>query len=115
MPFFEWHYDDILFKIIEGIRPSCPSAMSPSWVEWGLTEAIWSLMEVCWKHDFMQHPSADTIVGQLSSMLGDDMRPPGGWGEFCLAGSQDTVGQQYPSVTDLDTMLWGHSIPNDLV
>lgn len=80
-------------------------------MEWGLTEAIWSLIKSCWEHDPTQRPSADAIVAQLSSASADDTRPPGGWGEFHPAHSQDGVDRRYPSVVDLDAMLWG--TPND--
>jgi hypothetical protein len=99
-----------MLKVGLGKRPSCPCATSASWVDWGLTEATWSLMEECWKDDPTERPSAEVIVAQLSSMMAKDMRPTGGWGDFTSSQFQEAVGgRQYPSIDVLEAMLWGTS------
>lgn len=108
VPFFEFGRDStVMLKVGLGKRPSRPCETSPSWVEWGLTEDIWSLKQHCWNDDPTQRPSADAIAARLSSTSTNDTRPTGSWELSSPVQFQDVIGRQYPSIDATDAMLWG--------
>ncbi|KAF9469363.1 kinase-like domain-containing protein [Collybia nuda] len=115
VPFFEFGRDStVMFKVGLGKRPSCPLSASQSWVAWGLTESLWSLMESCWKEDPSERPSAEVIVAQLSSAVVKDTRPLGSWHDLAASQLQEAVGaREYPSVDAFEAMLWGTSTSNE--
>ncbi|KAG6805736.1 hypothetical protein H0H92_014201 [Tricholoma furcatifolium] len=54
---------------MNGERPTKPTESSPSWNVWGLTEAIWSLMERCWDADPAQRPTVDLVLDIMDESL----------------------------------------------
>ncbi|KAG6808442.1 hypothetical protein H0H92_004106 [Tricholoma furcatifolium] len=67
----------VIHSVCAGYRPTRPPGSGPPWTEWGLTEAIWSLMENCWRQDPKKRPSAAEIVQSLTPLLPEsDTRPP---------------------------------------
>ncbi|KAG6825648.1 hypothetical protein H0H92_002949 [Tricholoma furcatifolium] len=56
-------------QVLKGQRPSRPADASRSWSIWGLTQAIWSLMEGCWSADPTKRPMMDLVVEQLEKAL----------------------------------------------
>ena len=60
-----------------GKRPSRPARNSAPFIEWGLTDSMWSLMEWCWDRDPWNRPTISSICGNgfLSSLIDD--RPSG--------------------------------------
>ncbi|KAF9469364.1 kinase-like domain-containing protein [Collybia nuda] len=108
VPFFEFSRDStVMLKVGLGQRPSCPYKTSPPWVDWGLTDDIWLLKQDCWREDPAQRPSADGIIARFSDVIINDERPVESWGETYTAQFQDIIGQRYPSVDILESMLWG--------
>ena len=61
-----------------GKRPSLPAKNSAPFIEWGLTDSMWRLMESCWHPNPENRPSMSSISGEdfLSSLVDD--RPSGG-------------------------------------
>lgn len=105
-----------MLKVGLGKRPSRPDSTSQSWTTWGLSEAIWSLMESCWKDNPLERPSAEVVVAQLSSVIAKDTRPLGSWHDFAVSQLQEAVGaRQYPSIDALEAMLWGTSTSNEIL
>jgi hypothetical protein len=99
-----------MLKVGLGKRPSRPSPTSPSWVEWGFTEATWSLMKDCWQDDPTKRPSADVVAAHLSNILDEDTRPSGSWRDFSSTQFQDAIGvHPHPTIDALEAMLWGTS------
>ncbi|KAG6859766.1 hypothetical protein C0995_004359, partial [Termitomyces sp. Mi166 len=56
----------VVQRVLSGTRPRCPEPSSPPWDEWGLTEEIWSLMELCWREEASRRPSAIDIIQFLT-------------------------------------------------
>ncbi|EDR06697.1 uncharacterized protein LACBIDRAFT_299795 [Laccaria bicolor S238N-H82] len=78
VPFHEIPRDfTVMMKVMEGKRPSRPAKNSVPFVEWGLTDSMWRLMEQCWDRDPKNRPTMSSISrkGFLSSLV--DNRPPG--------------------------------------
>ncbi|KIK01522.1 hypothetical protein K443DRAFT_98448 [Laccaria amethystina LaAM-08-1] len=68
----------VIAKVMGGKRPSCPAKNSVPFIEWGLTDAMWRLMQQCWDRDPENRPTMSSISGKafLSSLVDD--RPSGG-------------------------------------
>jgi serine/threonine protein kinase len=68
----------VIAKVMGGKRPSCPAKNSVPFIEWGLTDAMWGLMQQCWDRDPENRPTMSSISGKafLSSLVDD--RPSGG-------------------------------------
>jgi hypothetical protein len=69
----------VIKATIEGKRPTKPASTHVAWLQWGLTEKIWQLMEDCWESEPGERPLASKIV-KLMPCLGpndrlDDTRP----------------------------------------
>lgn len=100
-----------MLKVGLGKRPSRPAPSGPSWIKWGLTKDIWLLMEECWKSNPAERPSAQEVIDRLSLSVpaGTDRRPQNNWGDSTFSQLRIAVGDsiQYPSVYDLEAMLWG--------
>ena len=67
-----------MMKVMGGKHPSRPAKNSAPFVEWGLTNSMWRLMEQCWDRDPENRPTMNSISGKdfLSSLVDD--RPSGG-------------------------------------
>jgi serine/threonine-protein kinase TNNI3K len=56
-------------------RPPTHGVHSSARTYWGLTEAIWELMEDCWAHNPSERPVVKDIISRLSSVDRVDARP----------------------------------------
>lgn len=65
-----------MLQVRSGIRPQKPLNTSQAWNSAGLTEAVWSLMEECWKEDPTKRPSISQVLSRLTHMLPIDQRSP---------------------------------------
>ena len=78
VPFHEISRESIvMMKVMGGKRPSRPEKNSAPFIEWGLTNSMWRLMEQCWDRDPENRPTMSSISGEdfLSSLV--DNRPSG--------------------------------------
>ncbi|KAG6824352.1 hypothetical protein H0H92_007118 [Tricholoma furcatifolium] len=57
----------IVRKVMDGHRPERPSAASPSWNVWGLTEDVWTLIERCWHADPDSRPAIDELQQEIAA------------------------------------------------
>ncbi|KIJ97408.1 hypothetical protein K443DRAFT_105741 [Laccaria amethystina LaAM-08-1] len=79
VPFHETSRESIvMMKVMGGKRPSRPANNNAAFIEWGLTDSMWRLMERCWDRDPENRPTMSSICGKdfLSSLVDD--RPSGG-------------------------------------
>ncbi|KAG6917754.1 hypothetical protein DXG01_001292 [Tephrocybe rancida] len=109
LPFFEQGRDTAtMVKVQSGEHPSRPDPSSLAWSHWGLTEAIWSLMQSCWNQDPSRRPTIHEVISYFQSTIHVDGRPLESE-ELVLtpAHFRDSVGgrAELPSVLDLDNML----------
>ncbi|KAF8056270.1 kinase-like domain-containing protein [Lyophyllum atratum] len=65
----------VMHKVMSGVRPARPSDSTGAWLEWGLTESIWSLMEDCWKQNPKERPSIEQVISRLTSNLTGKRHP----------------------------------------
>ena len=109
VPFYEHPRDStVIFKIVEGKRPSRPPAGNLAWVQWGLTDVIWELMEDCWRQDPTSRPTAEDIVARLHSQGRADGRPVGGWGTDMSPAHFRSIAnadRSHPSIDDIEIIL----------
>ncbi|KAG6834222.1 hypothetical protein H0H93_011071, partial [Arthromyces matolae] len=54
----------IYIQVIKGTRPQRPEPSSPSWIAWGLTDAMWSLITKCWAQQPALRPTSSEIASQ---------------------------------------------------
>ncbi|KAG6825509.1 hypothetical protein H0H92_003436, partial [Tricholoma furcatifolium] len=109
LPFAHVNRDPmVMTKIMNGERPTRPTESSPSWNVWGLTEAIWSLMERCWDADPAQRPTVDLVLDimdeslpQKRSEVVDDSLSPA---QF-RAMTRGAIDENELSVETLDSLL----------
>ena len=66
-----------MMKVMKGKRPSRPAKNSAPFVEWGLTDSMWRLMQQCWDRNPKSRPTISRISSEdfLSSLVDD--RPSG--------------------------------------
>ncbi|KAG6816780.1 hypothetical protein H0H87_003043 [Tephrocybe sp. NHM501043] len=67
----------VTLQVQSGKRPLRPEDSSVSWLEWGLTESIWLLMEDCWNAAVNERPSVEQVIGRLLPLLRKDERTRG--------------------------------------
>jgi hypothetical protein len=79
----------------------------PAWVNWGLTEAIWVLMEDGWEHNGADRPIIENIIARLVSEERADNRPPGNWAsDMSPSYFRNSVSEQNsPSLDDVELIL----------
>ncbi|KAG6833356.1 hypothetical protein H0H93_013272 [Arthromyces matolae] len=63
----------VIYKVLSGERPSRPTSNGLSWNVWGLTEGIWSMMELCWNADPAKRPRIETVIVELERALPSDL------------------------------------------
>jgi hypothetical protein len=71
----------VILKIMRGERPTRPPQNDPSFIQWGLTEATWNLMNRCWDRQPAVRPAIEIVVDTLSAAILDD-RPEYDWGRL---------------------------------
>ncbi|KAG6849708.1 hypothetical protein H0H93_006091 [Arthromyces matolae] len=72
VPFKNLQYFTITLRVKSGSRPARPPPQSLSWREWGLTEAIWTLIEECWSQNPEDRPSVELALKGLEDDGLDD-------------------------------------------
>ena len=111
LPFYEFPRDcTVMLKVSNGHRPSRPMARSSAWSAWGLTEAMWELMEDCWSHSPHDRPDVAEIITWLTIALREqvDDRLRGSWGtEMSPSYFRSVVSgsRSHPSVDDVAGIL----------
>ena len=79
MPFYEIPREPtVMVRVGQGWRPKRPPTRGVHGYPctlWGLTEAIWELMEDCWAHNPSDRLVVQDIVARLSSVCKTDDRP----------------------------------------
>ncbi|KAG6914633.1 hypothetical protein DXG01_016207 [Tephrocybe rancida] len=101
----------VALKILGGQVPLRPKVEDPAWLEYGLTESIWELMEQCWNFNPKARPNMSAIASWLDgerSVI--DMRPAPQWPagsamRFRNSESQTLNGHFKHNLDDLDTIL----------
>ena len=85
-----------------------PPARSFAWRYWGLTDAIWELMEDCWMHKPSDRPVIKEVIARPSLAERMDDRPAGSWAAgMSAAHFRNTVGggYTYPTLDDIEAIL----------
>ncbi|KAG6825508.1 hypothetical protein H0H92_003435 [Tricholoma furcatifolium] len=72
-PFVNFAPHLIASKVIYGYRPERPYPSSPSWNVWGLTENIWTVIEMCWEATPARRPTIDAVIYRLEHALPEDV------------------------------------------
>ena len=62
MPFHSVRDTEVVYKVIQGERPTIPANAS----EVGISEDLWKLLVKCWNHDYLERPKINEILGHLS-------------------------------------------------
>jgi len=106
LPFHEIRWTLVTLKVVEGRRPSRPLADSAPWADWGLTEAIWGLMEDCWRHSPSDRPVIGEVIARLSVPTRADERPTAAWGADMSSKSFRSVIGGDPSLDDVENILY---------
>ncbi|RDB27522.1 Serine/threonine-protein kinase STY8 [Hypsizygus marmoreus] len=70
----------VLLKVSRGERPAKPLGLH--YLDRGLTDRMWRLMEDCWEHIPDLRPPASEIVERLQRGPSVDPREEGGWGDL---------------------------------
>ena len=98
----------VTLRVNIGQRPTRPPLRSPAWRHWGLTDAIWELMEDCWRHRPVDRPVIKDVIVRLSPAQRIDDRPAGSWAADMSASQfRNTVGGEYtyPTLDDIEVIL----------
>lgn len=107
-PFHEYLRDvTVTYKVSSRCLPSRPPLTSSAWNAWGLTEAIWKLMEDCWAHEQAARPEIGEVIARLSS-LGKYMTGRLETGDLtCRLQTFETLrgGQSYSSWDDAELII----------
>ncbi|TFK19397.1 kinase-like protein, partial [Coprinopsis marcescibilis] len=75
LPFFEYRREaSVILNVIGGSRPSKPDLYSEAYTKFGLTDALWELMEECWGANPLDRPAASGIL-KRSVLSAKDTRP----------------------------------------
>ena len=61
--------------IRDGLRPTRPMADSPAWLQCGLQEQFWDLMESCWAREPAERPSVEHLLSAALLVDVVDDRP----------------------------------------
>ncbi|KAG6872124.1 hypothetical protein C0995_012778 [Termitomyces sp. Mi166 len=81
LPFFEVTREStVIVKILRGDIPTRPQHDDPAWLEHGLNERIWGMMNDCWKFKPSERPKVTAIITRLDAEKPVDTRPPAEWG-----------------------------------
>jgi hypothetical protein len=64
VPFSCWHDLKVVSQVTDGARPERPESAEA----YGLSDALWKLMEDCWNHRLESRPTANIISERLSEI-----------------------------------------------
>jgi len=62
MPFHSVRDTEVVYKVIQGERPTIPANAS----EVGISEDLWQLLVKCWNHKYPERPKINEILLHLS-------------------------------------------------
>ena len=62
MPFHTVRDTEVVYKVIQGERPTIPANAS----EIGISEGLWELLVKCWNHNYTKRPQINEIFQHLS-------------------------------------------------
>ncbi|KAG6831370.1 hypothetical protein H0H87_005300 [Tephrocybe sp. NHM501043] len=62
----------VMLQIQRGSRPSQPPESSLAWRKWGLTQAIWDLIQDCWKENPLSRPTTEEVLSRLNPRPRED-------------------------------------------
>ena len=62
MPFHSVRDTEVVYKVIQGERPTIPVNAS----ELGISEDLWQLLVKCWNHNYPERPKINEILRHLS-------------------------------------------------
>ncbi|KAG6806146.1 hypothetical protein H0H92_012514, partial [Tricholoma furcatifolium] len=68
-PFANFTAPLIASKVVYGYRPKRPPNSCLSWNAWGLTEDLWTLIEMCWEATPDGRPTIDLVIQRLEQAL----------------------------------------------
>ena len=110
MPFYEIPREPtVMVRVGQGWRPKRPpihGVHGYPWTLWGLTEAIWELMEDCWARNPSDRLVVQDIVARLSSVCKTDDRPAKVDMVPSSVRIQNSVsGEHSPSLDDVEPIL----------
>ncbi|KAG6815591.1 hypothetical protein H0H87_000323 [Tephrocybe sp. NHM501043] len=63
----------VMLQIQRGSHPSQPPESSLAWRKWGLTQAIWDLIQDCWKENPLSRPTTEEVLLRLSPRPREDV------------------------------------------
>ena len=66
-PFFPKREEEIMLAVLSGDRPSKPENAEAI----GMTDAVLSLLEECWKEDRSMRPDISNILGRFCAITGE--------------------------------------------
>ncbi|KAG6890166.1 hypothetical protein C0995_010870 [Termitomyces sp. Mi166 len=69
----------VMLSILRGDTPTRPHDGDPAWLEHGLNDCIWELMENCWNFKPSERPDMTTVILRLDPQRPLDSRPTGEW------------------------------------
>ncbi|KAG5728061.1 Serine/threonine-protein kinase A-Raf [Termitomyces sp. T112] len=111
LPFYEVTREStVLIKVLRGDIPTHPQQDDPAWLEHGLNERIWDLMENCWKFQPSERPKMATIITRINAEKPYDARPPVEWGgtdamHFRNAQDRDLLEDLFPVWEEQEAIL----------
>jgi len=62
MPFHSVRDTEVVYKVIQGERPTIPANAS----EVGISEDLWKLLVKCWNHNYLERPKINEVLRHLS-------------------------------------------------
>lgn len=69
-----------MLKVGRGERPARPLGFT--YLDRGLTDRMWRLIEDCWEHNPHNRPNASQVLGRLPSRIYQDQTCNDGWGNL---------------------------------
>lgn len=108
VPFHELPNDvTVMFKVIEGNRPSRPEACSGT----AALDSLWKLLETCWDGEAEKRPSAAEIVRGLEglSLRGSTAASATDWDEKFTSKFRRSLHDKplLPSVAQIERLIFG--------
>ena len=67
IPFHKFRNEAVILKVTAGGRPERPSDT----LDLGLSDDVWSMMELCWHHQCDERPKIGKVLAHLESIVKD--------------------------------------------